>query len=112
MTAVPVFRLPAFLWPAIADALLKAGAPWSDEAANADLRWWTTSGSIPSIEALRRRWSWTRDRVRELVRSRAWHDRSLPPPARATAWPKTTNRQGANGQTPTKARSSASKGGR
>lgn len=92
----PSFRMAAADWPAFVALLEATGEAWPREAAVADLRWWTCSGRLPSIEVLRRRWVWARNRVRELVGSRTWHDRSLPPPTR----PKPRSGQTTNGRTP------------
>lgn len=106
----PCFRVSCDLWPPLVQVLLEVEAAWPRAAAICDLRWWTaTEGVIPSVDTLRRRWRWSRDRVRALLGSTRWYDRTLPRPVRATAWTTRRIRQVCNGRTPTIAKRPSSK---
>ncbi len=81
VTLPPVCRLPAPWWMEHSELIPK---PWLPETVWIDLRVWASLGSVPGVEALRRRWGWTRAAAREVIASSVWHDRN-------TLTPKTTH---------------------
>jgi hypothetical protein len=72
----PIVAMDSRWWPAIADALIAAGAPWPEDAILADLRWWQDQERMgravrPGRPTLEKRWKVGGTVAKRLLKSEA-----------------------------------------